>query len=114
MDSINAYQGLAMALSDVQDRIADMAELGKQKALAERSYRIALRQRMLEERRKSTPMSIINDVVRGYCDISLLAYNRDIAVTLYEANLEALLVAKKLVDTYREILAREWAEARVQ
>lgn len=111
MDGISAYDGLQMAIVDVQSRLAEMAELGKQKALAERSYKIAKRQRILMERQKGTPMSIIQDVVRGCCDISLLAYNRDIAVTMYEANYESLLASKKLVDTYREVIAREYADA---
>lgn len=114
MDGVDAYSGLAIALQEANERQAERVELARQAALARRSYKIAKRQRILAERHKGTPTTYLKEVVEGYCDISLLAYNMEVAEEVYNANHEGELLAKKQIDTYREILAREWAEARVQ
>lgn len=113
MDGIDAYEGLALAIAELRERQEARIDLARDAAMARRSYKIARRQRILAERRKGTPTSYLKEVVEGYCDISLLEYNVEMAEEVREANHEGELVAKKLVDTYREILAREWADAKV-
>lgn len=114
MDGIDAYQGLALAIEELSERQEQRIEVARDAALARRSYKIARRQRILAERRKGTPTTYLKEVVEGYCDISLLEYNLEMAEEVREANHEGELAAKKLIDTYREILAREWADARSQ
>lgn len=111
MPSGQDYHGALMdAMAEARDALGRMAPLGRAKAEAERAYRIAKRTRILWERGENgTPVSIISDVVCGYDDIAALRFARDCADAEYEANREALLLAKKQVDTVREIIAREWA-----
>lgn len=111
-DGIDAYQGLALAIEELHERQSERVKVAHDAAMARRSYKVARRQRILAERRKGTPTTYLKEVVEGYCDISMLAYNMEMAEELREANHEGELAAKKMIDTYREILAREWAEAK--
>lgn len=91
------------------DCIEQMLELGRDKAEAERAYRVAKRQRILYERnRNGTPVSIIESIVKGYEDIAELSLNLTIAEEQYKANYEALLFYKKQIDALREQISREW------
>ena len=92
--------------------VEDMAELGRNAAEAERAYRVAKHKRIASERAyRNTPVTIIDDVVKGYEDIARLALERDEARVLYDANREAALLHKKRADIYREQYAREWSQA---
>ena len=103
-------QALFEAMAEAREAQEQMVPLGRDLAEAEREYRIAKRMRILWERTENkTAVTLIPDVVKGYDDIAALCYKRDEAEALYEANREALLLAKKRVDTIREMLAREWS-----
>lgn len=102
------------AMGEAHEALDRMAALGAAKAEAERQYRIAKRVRIVWERGNGTPVTIIGDVVCGYDDIAQLRFARDCAEAEYDANREALLLAKKQIDTIREVIAREWSAAHGQ
>ena len=108
-DGVRLQQGLMDALREMREAQRMMAGLGRKRAEAEREYRVAIRTRTLWEREKGTPATYMSDVVRGYQDIAQLRLERDVADAEYEANREAVNVAKKTVDTFREVIAREYA-----
>ena len=111
-DGVDLMEGLHDSLAEASQAVHDMARLGREKAEAERKYRIAKAKRMLYERDKNrTPVSIIGDIVKGQEDIAYLAFERDCAESVYDANREAVLLAKKRADIYREQMAREWSQA---
>lgn len=74
--------------------INKLKERGQAKAKAEQEYRIALQKKILEERDKKTPVTIINDICRGDEEIAELKLNRDIAETLYQTAYEKILSTK--------------------
>ncbi len=100
--------GLADSLDEAEAAIDQMVPLGKAKARIEREYRVAKAKRIAALREKGTPVTIIGDLVKGDEAISLLAYKRDCADVVYQANHEAVLLAKKRADSFKEIIAREW------
>ena len=109
-DGTDLVRELFDACDDADRFVRDMRRLGVVKAEAERRYRVAKAKRTLYERDENrVQMSIICDVVRGCEEVSNLAFARDCAEAEYDGNREALLVAKKKIDTLREIMAREWA-----
>lgn len=111
-DGVDLTDGLHSCMAEADRAIKDMAILGRGKAEAERVYRVAKAKRTLYEREQNhTPVSIIGDIVKGQEDIAYLAFERDCAVSVFDANREAALLAKKKIDIYRELISREWSQA---
>lgn len=92
--------------------LQQLGNRGRAYAQAERDYRVALRQEILKERDKGTPVTIISDVCRGDRGIAGLRFNRDVAETAYEAAKEACNVYKIEIRTLEEQIAREWGSAK--
>ena len=88
-----------------------LAVNGRERAKAEMEYRIALRQEILREREKGTPVTIISDVCRGEPVIADLKFKRDVAESVHQANLEAINVWKLEIRVLESQLAREWGRA---
>ena len=103
------HSALVDAMAAADGALAQMVPLANDLAAAEREYRVQKRTRTLWERGKGTPVSIIGDLVGGYDDIADLRLKRDCAQAVYDANGEGLLLAKKKIDTIREVIAREWS-----
>jgi predicted nuclease with TOPRIM domain len=78
---------LDKALSLFRKRGSDYAE-------NEKNYRVELAKKILQERDKGTPVTIISDICRGDEKIAELRAKRDIAETLYESAKEAIQVMK--------------------
>ena len=113
-DQITLFQAEQDALDHVAECIAAMHELGIKKAEAEREYRILKQKRMLYERHKGTPVTIIQDVVKGSQDVADLLFARECTVSEYDANYEAILYWKLRVNTIRDQIKREWSQAAEQ
>lgn len=107
------FSNLNDNLSLAEAAIRQMAQLGKDKAEAERAYRTALAEKMLKERAEhNTPVSMLSDVCRGDRTIALLKVKRDCADSLYEANLQAIYLYKKRADVVQQQINLEWGQAR--
>ena len=74
--------------------LAEYPMRGRVYAEAQKKYRIALRQEILQERAKGTPVTIINDICRGEEKVAELCFERDIAESLYKASQESINVYK--------------------
>lgn len=92
---------LTVALNELKKR-------GSANAQAEHDYRIALAEKILEERDKGTPVTIISDVCRGDRKIAKAKFERDVARTLYETALEAINVYKLKIKVLENQVEREW------
>ncbi len=80
---------------------------GKEYAQAERDYRVALRQLILLERDKGTPVTIINDICRGDEAVAQLRFNRDVAEQRYKSSQEAINVYKTFIRVAENEIQRE-------
>lgn len=102
-------------LNELQDRsrvldqaLAAFGKRGRAYAEAERQYRVGLNKKIVEERNKGTPVTIISDICRGNEVIAELKFQRDVAETAYKAAMEAINVYKLNIKVLEEQIQREW------
>lgn len=112
---IESGQDLFLELREKQQLLETaLGELGRRgsvKAKAEMAYRIALKQRILIERDKGTPVTIISDICRGDQEIARLRFERDVADVLFSAALEAIQAYKLGIRMLDSQIGREWNRA---
>lgn len=105
-------QDLFIQLRDTQRRLTqalgDLGKQGRAHAEAEKNYRIALAQKILIERDKGVPVTIINDICRGDEKIALLKFERDAAEVNYTVALEAIQAFKLDIRMLDAQIQREW------
>lgn len=99
---------LQYLLNKTNKAIDTLARNGQKLAQAEMEYRMALAREILAQRDKGTPVTIINDICRGDSKIASLRFNRDVAQTVYDANLEAIQSWKLQARLMDAQIAREW------
>ncbi len=95
----------------LETSLAALGKRGRDSANAEQTYRVALAKKILEEREKGTPVTIISDVCRGDKEIARLKFERDVAEVSYSAAMEAINIYKLAIRTLDEQINREWNRA---
>lgn len=108
MDLINDLQ---YKLQKINKAVDTLAKNGQRKAQAEMNYRMELAKKILSEREKGTPVTIIGDISRGEPKIAALKFERDTADAVYEANLEAINAWKLEARMMESQIQREWGRA---
>ena len=105
-------QDLFIELTDKQRlleiALGELGRRGRENANAEQAYRIALAQKILAERDRKTPVTIISDICRGDREIAKLKFNRDVAEVSYSAAMEAINVYKLAIKMLDGQINREW------
>lgn len=91
--------------------LAELGKRGRDSANAEQTYRIALAKKILVERDKGVPVTIISDICRGDEEIAKLKFERDVAEVSYSAAMEAINIYKLAIRTLDEQINREWNRA---
>lgn len=92
--------------------IAELKKRGQKYAESEKTYRIALARRILDEREKGTPVTIISDICRGSAQIAGLRFERDCAEVVYKSAMEAINSMKLQIRLMDSQLDREWGAAK--
>ena len=109
VDGAQLINSMLDELDEAKACVEQMLPLGRTLARAEQLSRQEKHKRIAYERAvKNTPVTIIQDVVKGYEDIAELACKRDLAQVEYDANKEAELLHKKSADILRDIYVREY------
>lgn len=98
--------GAKSALLDAA--IKQLGIRGRAYAQAEHDYRISMRKKILDERAKGTPVTIISDLCRGDPEVAKLRLERDIALTIYESAKEAIAGYKLQIRIIDSQIEREW------
>ena len=81
---------------------------GKAYAQAEREYKVALAKRIMEERERGTPVTIISDICRGDSEIARLRFERDCAEVVYKSAMEAIQSIKLQIRIIDAQIEREF------
>ena len=81
---------------------------GDDYALAERDYKILLRQEALKLRDQGTAVGLINMIVYGIPEVARARFKRDAAQNLYNANQEAINTLKLEIRILDSQIEREW------
>lgn len=92
--------------------IEHLAENGRDLAIKEKEYKIALNQKALQLRAEDMPVTLINQVIYGYEDIALLRLARDTAQVKYNANQEYLNILKLEIRILESQIAREYGNTK--
>ncbi|MBU5627735.1 hypothetical protein KQI82_12525 [Oscillibacter sp. MSJ-2] len=89
--------------------IKEVGKRGQTYAQTERSYRVALAKKTMEEREKGTPVTIISDICRGDREIAKLRFERDCAEVVYKSAMEAINSYKLQIRILDAQVQREWS-----
>ena len=105
-------QDLILGMVDKQraleTALGEMGRYGKAFAKAEQDYRIALAEKILAEREKGTPVTIMSDICRGDRTIAGLRLRRDIGEVMYDTAKESVNVYKLNIKMQDNQIQREW------
>lgn len=86
---------------------------GSALAEAERNYKIKLREEALKLRaEKGMAVTLINQIVYGIPEVAELRFKRDIAETVYQANMEAINSTKLQMRLLENQIDREWGHTK--
>lgn len=88
--------------------IKELGKRGRAYAQAEQDYRVAMARKILEEREKGTPVTIISDLCRGNPEIAKLRFDRDCAEVVYKSAMEAINAMKLQIRVLDAQVEREW------
>lgn len=92
--NMETWEKLDKAVSALKYCLKTIGETGKKLAEAEMEYKVALSKKVFELKEKKVPATIISLTIYGQEEIAKLRYQRDVAKSIYKANLEAINVYK--------------------
>lgn len=105
-DNLIQEIGAKSALLDAA--VKQLGVRGKAYAQAERDYKVALARKMMQEREKGTPVTIISDICKGDTEIARLRFERDCAEVVYKSAMEAIQSIKLQIRIIDSQIEREW------
>lgn len=110
MDLFNEIQELTTKLNV---SIKSLAKNGQAFANAERDYKIKLREEALKLRQeKNMPVTLIQQIIYGVPEVAQKRFERDIAETMYNVNLESINSTKLQIRILENQLSREWGNTK--
>ena len=110
MDLFNDIQDL---MQELTISIKNLRKHGNELAVAERNYKVILRQEALKLRiEQDMPVTLINQVIYGVPEVAEKRYKRDIAKAMYDYNLEHINVTKLKLRLLEAQLNREWGNEK--
>lgn len=105
-DLVNDIQKL---MDELTTSIKLLRKNGNELAIAERNYKVCLRQEALKLRvEEDMPVTLINQIIYGVPEVAEKRFKRDIAETMYNTNLEHINVTKLKLRLLEAQLNREW------
>lgn len=98
-------------MNELTASINRLAKSGEALAMAERDYKVVLRQHALKLRVDNMPVTLINNIVYGIDEVAEKRFKRDVAEATYKANQEHINVTKLKLKLLEAQLSREWGHA---
>lgn len=106
MDGLVALNELNELTARLSTAVNMLQKYGKDYALAERNYKVALSEQALRLRAQDMPVTLIDKVIHG--KVANERFNRDTAEVLYKTaqeNINAIKLQIRILDAQ---IAREW------
>lgn len=91
--------------------VRELRKSGTAYAEAERAYKVKLREVCLRMRADGMAVGVIDKTCYGHPEVADLRFRRDVAETVYKANVEAINSIKLQIRITDAQLAREWGNA---
>lgn len=88
--------------------IKELRKSGTNLAQSEKEYKIALRTECLKLRSEGMPIGLLDKVCYGVPQIAELRFKRDVADTIYKANLEAINSIKLEIRIIQNQIDKEY------
>lgn len=105
---IDLYDELRAKTKQLEISIKSLRTSGTEYAEAERDYKILLRTECLKLRDDGTAIGMIDKVCYGIPSVAAARFKRDVARTVYTANLEAINAIKLQMRLLESQIQREW------
>lgn len=112
MDDLDLYTELQQKTRQLMASLKELRVSGTTKAEKERDYKILLRQECLKLRAEGMAIGMITMTCYGIPEVAQARYERDIAETVYTANLEAINSLKLQMRLIEAQLSREWSSVK--
>ena len=105
MDLLNELQA---KIKQLELSVKELRNSGTNYAKAERDYKILLRIECLKLRDEGMAIGMIDKTCYELTTVAEARFKRDVAKTIYEANMEAILSIKLQLKLIEGQLNREW------
>lgn len=105
---VELIQEIGAKSSLLDAAVKQLGVRGKAYAQAERDYKVALAKKIMQEREKGTPVTIISDICKGDNEIARLRFERDCAEVVYKSAMEAIQSIKLQIRILDAQIEREW------
>lgn len=106
MDLINQ---LNQKCIDLDNKVANLANLGRSLADAENKYKIALAQESLKLKENKMPVTLIDKVCYGIEKVASLRKERDYAEAIYKASQESINAIKLQIKILQFQIEKEYS-----
>ena len=105
---MDLYNELESKIQELKISIKSLRKTGQKYAEAERDYKILLRQEVLKMRDEGQAIGVITLTCYGIPSVAEARFKRDIAETIYKANLEAISTIKLQIRVLENQINREF------
>ena len=105
---VELIQEIGAKSSMLDAAVKQLGVRGKACAQAERDYKVALAKKIMQEREKGTPVTIMSDICKGDNEIARLRFERDCAEVVYKSAMEAIQSIKLQIRILDAQIEREW------
>jgi hypothetical protein len=105
---MNLYNELESKIQELEVSIRSLRKTGTNYAQAERDYKVLLRQEVLKLRDEGQAIGVITLTCYGIPSVAEARFKRDIAETIYKANLEAINSIKLQLRLLENQIQREY------
>lgn len=105
---MDLYNELESKIQELEISIRSLRKTGQKYAEAERDYKILLRQEVLKLRDEGQAIGVITLTCYGIPSVAEARFKRDVAETVYKANLEAINSIKLQLRLLENQIQREY------
>lgn len=105
------YQEIQQKTKQLEVSIKQLRKSGTEYAEAERTYKTTLAVECLRLRDEGMAVTLIDKICYGVPKVAEVRFKRDVAETVYRANLEAIASIKLQLRLIENQLQREWGQA---
>lgn len=105
---MDLYEELESKIQELEVSIKSLRKTGSNYAEAERDYKVLLRQEVLKLRDEGQAIGVISLICYGIPSVAEARFKRDVAETIYKANLEAINSIKLQLRLLENQIQREY------
>lgn len=108
---MDLYEELMSKIKQLETAVKMLRKTGTDRAEAERSYKVLLRQEVLKLRDEGMAVGIIEKTCHGIPSVAEARFKRDVAEATYQANIESINALKLQIRIIESQIQREYGIA---